>query len=173
MICRVCKEVVDEPDAQFCPFCGTQIRASQASDPDRRAHATTDALGSSRRSQLHRLLKLLMTDRHYRFWFGTEQPISRSANLSLIFAYLGIIQCVPLLFSILAIVVGYHALDEIAASNGRLGGRGRAIASIIIGCIQLAVLIGFIILVAVSSWLQKQPADLPSTQAVFLIALLA
>jgi hypothetical protein len=133
MICRVCKEVVDEPDAQFCPFCGTQIRASQASDPDRRAHATTDAPGSSRRSQLHRLLKLLMTDRHYRFWFGTEQPISRSANLSLIFAYLGIIQCVPLLFSILAIVVGYHALDEIAASNGRLGGRGRAIASIIMG----------------------------------------
>jgi hypothetical protein len=122
MICRVCKEVVDEPDAQFCPFCGTQIRASQASDPDRRAHATTDAPGSSRRSQLHRLLKLLMTDRHYRFWFGTEQPISRSANLSLIFAYLGIIQCVPLLFSILAIVVGYHALDDLMRSPPRMDG---------------------------------------------------
>jgi hypothetical protein len=172
MRCPSCDGVIEESDVQFCPFCGMQIRASQASDPDRRAHATTDAPGSSRRSQLHPLLEILKKDRRYS-WIVSEQPISPAANLSLIFAYLGIIQCVPLLFSILAIVVGYHALDEIAASNGRLGGRGRAIASIIMGCIQLAVLIGFIILVAVSSWLQKQPADLPSTQAVFLIALLA
>ena len=172
MICRVCKEVVDEPDAQFCPFCGMQIRASQASDPDRRAHATTDAPGSSRRSQLHPLLEILKKDRRYS-WIVSEQPISRAAILSLIFAMLGAVPCVPLLFSILAIVVGYHALDEIAASDGRLGGREIARSSIIMGCIQLAVLIGFIILVAVSSWLQKQPADLPSTQAVFLIALLA
>lgn len=80
MICRVCKEVVDEPDAQFCPFCGMQIRASQASDPDRRAHATTDAPGSSRRSQLHPLLEILKKDRRYS-WIVSEQPISPAANL--------------------------------------------------------------------------------------------
>jgi len=150
MRCPSCDGIIEESDVQFCPFCGMRIRSSQASDPDRRAHAMTDAPGSSRRSQLHPLLEILKKDRRYS-WIVSEQPISPAANFSLIFALLGVFSCVPLVSSILAIVVGYRALHEIAASDGRLGGRGRAIASIIMGYIQLALLILGFILVAILS----------------------
>jgi hypothetical protein len=55
--------------------------------------------------------------------------------------------------SILALVFGYMAKRQIAASNGRQGGGGMATAGIILGWVGIGVTIGFfiILLLAVSA----------------------
>ncbi|WP_041332053.1 DUF4190 domain-containing protein [Roseiflexus castenholzii] len=61
-----------------------------------------------------------------------------AAIVSLVFDILGWFTA-PVICSIIAIVAGHRAHREIAASNGRLGGSGRAKAGMIMGYIQLAL----------------------------------
>lgn len=71
---------------------------------------------------------------------------SASAIASMIFGIaspIGICTCIsPILTSILAIVLGNIALSRIAKSNGRLLGRGNAIAGLVLGYIFLPLSIG-------------------------------
>ena len=71
---------------------------------------------------------------------------SASAVSSMIFGIaspLGICTCIsPMVTSILAIVLGHISLSKIKKSNGRLLGRGNAIAGLILGYIFLPLSIG-------------------------------
>ncbi len=79
------------------------------------------------------------------------QPRSTSGMAigSLVCSLLGLF--VPLL-SILAVIFGHIALSQIKKSNGMVGGRGLAIAGLIIGYITIAlvvIFVGFIVLAVV------------------------
>ena len=72
--------------------------------------------------------------------YGTSAPpTSTAAIVSLLFGILGWFTA-PVICSIIAIVAGYRACREIAASNERVGGSGYATAGIITGHIQLALI---------------------------------
>ncbi len=49
------------------------------------------------------------------------------------------VACCPLVCSILALVFGYQSRREIDASQGRQGGRGNAVAGIVLGWVGLAL----------------------------------
>jgi len=66
------------------------------------------------------------------------QPTSGAATASLVLGICGLVVC-PLVCSVLAIVYGKRAQQEIAASNGRLGGDSYASAGIITGWVGLGL----------------------------------
>ena len=75
-------------------------------------------------------------------------PTSGAATASLILGILGFVIC-PLICSVLALVFGYRARNEIDASGGRIGGRGQATAGIVLGWIGVALcVLGIVLLVA-------------------------
>ena len=79
-------------------------------------------------------------------------PTSGSATAAVILGVAGIFVC-PLICSVLALVFGYKARAEIDGSGGRLGGRGAAIAGIVLGwigvgfCVVIALLIAALVVV--------------------------
>ena len=86
-----------------------------------------------------------------------ETRTSGAAIASFILALLGF--CLSVFTGVPAVICGIIALINIGASNGRLRGRGLAIAGIVIPCIQI-VLIPFLgILIALL---------LPGIQAAFV-----
>jgi hypothetical protein len=73
------------------------------------------------------------------------------ATASLVLGIIGLFVC-PVICSVLAIVFGYTARNEIAASGGRQGGSGNATAGIILGWVGIAIdLIWIIIFVAIAA----------------------
>jgi uncharacterized protein DUF4190/zinc ribbon protein len=84
----------------------------------------------------------------------TSPPNSNAAVISLVFGILSWLGLV-LIGAIVAIVAGHMARNEIRASGGRVGGGGMALAGLLLGYIQLALLllgcIAFFFLVIVSS----------------------
>ncbi len=67
-----------------------------------------------------------------------SQPTSGAAITSLVLGICGLVVC-PLVCSVLAIVYGKRAREEIAASNGRVGGESYASAGIITGWVGLGL----------------------------------
>ena len=67
-------------------------------------------------------------------------PSSTAALVSLIFGILSWVM-LPLVGPIVAVVAGHMARAQIRASNGQLGGNGMAIAGLILGYLQIALLL--------------------------------
>ena len=90
--------------------------------------------------------------------FGPGGPVrvetSGKATASLVLGIAGLIVC-PLVCSVLAIVFGAQARNEIDRSGGRLAGRGTAQAGVVLGWIGVALcilgLVIFGILVAIGA----------------------
>jgi hypothetical protein len=82
------------------------------------------------------------------------QVNNSKATASLVLGIVGIIIC-PIICSLLAIILGYSAKNEIAASRGTQTGESNATAGIILGWIGLALyvvgMIIWVIIVAVAA----------------------
>ncbi|WP_053227544.1 DUF4190 domain-containing protein [Solirubrobacter soli] len=67
----------------------------------------------------------------------TPQPRTPGqAVASLILGIVGLVFC-PIIASVLALVFGYQAKSQIDAAGGQLGGRGVAVAGIVLGWVSL------------------------------------
>jgi hypothetical protein len=75
-------------------------------------------------------------------------PTHGASTTALVHGILGLVICSPIC-SPLALVYGYRARREIDASGGRLGGRGQAVAGIVMGWIGLALLLLGIVVIGV------------------------
>lgn len=136
MRCPSCAGLIEESDVQFCPFCGMQIRVSSAGKPIQR---TSPVIDTPPPTPLFNPSFSGETASYAPGGYETSAlPISTAATVSLVFGILGWFTA-PVICSIIAIVAGHRARREIAASNGRLGGSGRARAGITMGYIQLAL----------------------------------
>jgi hypothetical protein len=143
MRCPSCDGLIEESDVQFCPFCGMQIRASSAGKPTKRI---STVIGTPHPTPSFDTPPSAGMAAYTPGGYGTSAlPISTAATVSLVFGILGWFMA-PVICSIIAIVAGHRARREIAASNGRLGGNGRATAGIIMGYIQLALIVFLCIL---------------------------
>lgn len=75
-------------------------------------------------------------------------PTSGLAIASLICGILGLVAC-PFVLSIPAVVCGHMALSRMAQPGVWLGGRGMAIAGLVMGYLGILCILGFVILIAV------------------------
>lgn len=66
-------------------------------------------------------------------------PTNGLAVASLVLSLLGLLGILPLLGSVLGLIFGYSARNQIAQSRGMQGGEGMAKAGIIIGWVTLAI----------------------------------
>lgn len=66
-------------------------------------------------------------------------PTSNLAVASLVCGVLGIIQFLPIIGPVAAVVTGHMARREIRASGGSISGNGMALAGLIMGYIMLVV----------------------------------
>lgn len=69
--------------------------------------------------------------------FGAAPQDNGKATAALVVGILGVV-CVPLIASIVAIVLGVQAKNEIDRSNGAQTGRGKAVAGIVLGWLGIA-----------------------------------
>ena len=85
-------------------------------------------------------------------WQQTGSPDTNGkAITSLILGILGLVFC-PLLASIAALIVGYQARTEIDQSQGYQGGRGLAVAGIVLGWVGVGlVVLGIVLLLALAA----------------------
>ncbi len=119
------------PGAKFCPACGS---------PSAQFEAATDALPGYRPApqQLP----------------GAQPPAAAPAKstngLAIASMVLGILW-VYWIGSILALIFGYVAKGQIAAAGGTQGGRGMAIAGIVLGWVGIGMLLLGIVAIAVGS----------------------
>jgi drug/metabolite transporter (DMT)-like permease len=91
--------------------------------------------------------------------FQPAPPTNGKATTSLVLGICGILLC-PLVLSIPALVIGYKARREIDRSSGATGGRGLAVAGIVLGWIGLVfgllILAFFIFAIAIDpTWLEN------------------
>jgi hypothetical protein len=92
------------------------------------------------------------------YGYPPSPPTNGKATTSLVLGICGILLC-PLVLSIPALVLGYQARSEIDASGGASGGRGMAVAGIVLGWIGLVfgllIIAFFVIAIAVDpTWLE-------------------
>jgi hypothetical protein len=73
-------------------------------------------------------------------------PTSTAAILSLVFGILAWVG-LPLLGSVIAVISGYMARTEIRNSGGTIQGDGLAVAGLILGWVQLALILLVLLLV--------------------------
>jgi hypothetical protein len=71
------------------------------------------------------------------------------AIASLVLGIIGVLQGCPLIFSIIALILGYQARNEIAASGGWQTGESLAKAGIILGWVGLVLFIVIILIYAI------------------------
>jgi hypothetical protein len=81
-------------------------------------------------------------------WIQTGPTSSGKATASLVLGILGLVFC-PLICSVLALVFGFQARNEIDGSGGRIGGRGNATAGIVLGWIGVVITALFLILIVI------------------------
>ena len=81
-------------------------------------------------------------------WVQTGATSSGKATAALVLGILGLVFC-PLICSVLALVFGYQARNEIDASGGRLSGRGSASAGIVLGWVGVVITALFLILIVI------------------------
>ena len=70
--------------------------------------------------------------------WGPSPPTNGKATTSLVLGICGILLC-PLVLSVPALVLGYQARREIDQAPGASGGRGMAVAGIVLGWIGLVL----------------------------------
>lgn len=135
MRCPSCAGLIEESDVQFCPFCGMQIRVSSAGKPIQRT-------SGHRHTTSHSIIQSFI------FWGDGIVCAGWLRNIRTADQH-GSHRQSGVRHSWLVYGAG-HLFDhrhcsktprarEIAASNGRLGGSGRARAGITMGYIQLAL----------------------------------
>jgi len=81
-------------------------------------------------------------------WVQTGPTSSGKATASLVLGILGLVFC-PLICSVLALVFGYQARNEIDGSGGRISGRGNAKAGIVLGWVGVVLTALFVILIVI------------------------
>jgi hypothetical protein len=86
--------------------------------------------------------------------WGPAPPTHGKATTSLVLGICGI-ALMPLILSIPALVIGYQARREIDASDGAYGGRGQAVAGIVLGWVGvllgLAIVAFFVFVLAIDT----------------------
>jgi Domain of unknown function (DUF4190) len=102
---------------------------------------------------------------------------SGKATAALVLGIIGLVFC-PLICSVLALIFGYQARNEIDASGGRIGGRTSAVAGIVLGWIGVVIvglfILLFIVLAAVGTDSDSSsPTDLPSVLVGHLATMVA
>jgi hypothetical protein len=98
------------------------------------------------------------------------QVNNSKATASLVLGIIGLVIC-PIICSLLAIIFGYSAKNEIAASGGRQTGGSNATAGIILGWIGLAIYIVVTIIwviVAAVAASQASAAMIPAALALIM-----
>ncbi len=78
-------------------------------------------------------------------------PVASNSGLaiaSLVLALVGL--CAGIFLGIPAVICGHMALNRIKQSNGMLGGRGMAIAGLVIGYLEIAVTVLYLLALASS-----------------------
>ena len=65
-------------------------------------------------------------------------PTSGAATASLVLGICGLVVC-PFVCSVLALVFGYQAREQIDESGGQLGGRSSAVAGIVLGWVGVGL----------------------------------
>jgi len=136
MQCQTCSAQID-PEAQFCPFCGTRVV--------REPNLGAPTIAPPRLEQ------------PYQQWSTPAQlsappasvPNSTAAVVSLVCGILCWLPILPVLGAIVAVIAGHMARNEIRAADGRVGGAGMAKAGLILGYAHLALL-GLILCVIVA-----------------------
>jgi Domain of unknown function (DUF4190)/Toastrack DUF4097 len=116
MDCSQCGKEISPQDA-FCRRCGAKVEAETPTAP------------------------ALMPPHAFPPEPASSYP--KPSGLAIAALVLGILSfmCLPILGAVLAIVFGLLARGDIKRSQGRLGGRGLAVAGIILGSVNLAILI--------------------------------
>jgi uncharacterized membrane protein len=93
------------------------------------------------------------------------QVNNSKATASLVLGIVGLFVC-PIICSVIAIVLGYSARNEIAASGGRMTGDSNATAGIILGWIGLAIAVIFGTIWAIIAIVAATNASLPAFLAL-------
>ena len=157
MKCTTCGEPLEQ-GILFCPNCGA--RASQppvaAGTPTVALPAASSESGASAETQaIGRPTPPVLTQPYDTpavpaapQWATPGQPAyappslpnSTAAIVSLVFGVLTWLPILPAVGAIVAVVAGHIARRQIRESNGQLGGSGMALAGLILGYSQIAVL---------------------------------
>ena len=127
MQCQTCSAQID-PEAQFCPFCGTRVVRQSGMGTPTLAPPTLE--------------------QPYQQWSTPGQisaapasvPNSTAAVVSLVCGILCWLPILPVIGAIVAVIAGHMARSEIRTANGRIGGAGMAKAGLILGYAHLALL---------------------------------
>ncbi len=131
MQCQTCSAQI-EPDAQFCPFCGTRVAKQSSAGAPTIAPPTLQQPYAPFDQQWATPGQLSATP--------VRAPNSTAAVVSLIFGILCWLPILPVIGAIVAVIAGHMARNEIRAANGRVGGAGMAKAGLILGYAHLALL---------------------------------
>lgn len=74
------------------------------------------------------------------YTYPPARPTSGMAVASLVLSLLGLVQVLPVLGSVLGLIFGYMAMNEIRRNQGMTDGKGMAKAGIVISWITLGLL---------------------------------
>ncbi|MBN2025153.1 MAG: DUF4190 domain-containing protein [Actinobacteria bacterium] len=98
----------------------------------------------------------------YQYPYGSYVTVSNNgkAVASLVLAIFGLVSC-PILSSIVALILGYQARNEIAASGGWQTGEPLARAGIIMGWIGIALYVLLMVVVAIIAAVSSSTFSLP------------
>ncbi len=136
MQCQTCSAQLD-PNAQFCPYCGTRVAAPSSAGAPTIAPPTLQSPYQPSDQQPYN-----------QQWIAPGQsvaaqaspPNSTAAVVSLIFGILCWLPVLPVIGAIVAVIAGHIARNQIRDANGQLGGAGMAKAGLILGYAHLALI---------------------------------
>jgi hypothetical protein len=131
MQCQTCSAQID-PDAQFCPFCGTRAVKQSGIGAPTIAPPTLEQPYQPFDQQWNAPGQISAVP--------VGVPNSTAAIVSLVCGILCWVMILPVIGAIVAVVAGHMARSEIRAANGRVGGAGMAKAGLILGYAHLALL---------------------------------
>jgi hypothetical protein len=136
MQCQTCSAQL-EPNAQFCPYCGTRVAAPSSAGAPTIAPPTLQSPYQPFDQQPYN-----------QQWIAPGQsgtapaslPNSTAAVVSLIFGILCWVPVLPVIGAIVAVIAGHIARNQIRDAKGQLGGAGMAKAGLILGYAHLALI---------------------------------